>query len=228
MTTESIARASASASVSGADVGAVSVIDTVPLFEFRAEIQVAADPHGIYSVVSDLPRSREWSPECRGGSWKGGPPAAVGTVFRGENERSPEVVGWAPVVRGTWYTEAEVVAAEPGRTFRWAMLTAAGARQESVWGFDIGPGAEPGTSTLVHHFRMGRATEGIRSITAELDEAARRDFVAEWGVKLEKDLAATVRRIRQVIEKTAEKTAEKATGVAAETATENVDEQQQG
>ncbi|MEU5098296.1 SRPBCC family protein [Streptomyces sp. NPDC020996] len=222
MTTESIPHASAS----GVAAGAASVIDTVPLFEFRAEIQVAADPHGVYSVVSDLPRSREWSPECRGGTWKGGPPAAVGTVFRGENERSPEVVGWAPVVRGTWYTEAEVVAAEPGRTFRWAMLTAAGARQESVWGFDIEPGTAPGTSTLVHHFRMGRATEGIRSITAGLDEAARRDFVAEWGVKLEKDLAATVRRIKQVIEETAEKATEKVTEKVTEKATENVDEQQ--
>lgn len=177
-----------------------SVIDSSPLFEFRSEIKVAATPDRIYSVVSDLTRSCEWSPECRGGEWVGGSPAAVGTVFRGENERAPEVVGWAPVVRGTWYTEAEVVAAEPGLTFRWAMLTASGEKQESVWGFDIEPGAAADTPTLVHHFRMGRATEGIRSITAELDEPARRKFIAEWGSKIEGDLAATVRRIKRVIE----------------------------
>ncbi|MHC3470245.1 SRPBCC family protein [Streptomyces sp. 7R007] len=178
----------------------VSIVDASPLFDFRAEIQIKGTPDGIYSVVSDLPRSREWSPECRGGVWVGGPPAAVGTVFRGENERADEVVGWAPVVRGTWYTEAEVIAAEPGRTFRWAMRTAAGKRQESVWGFDLAPGTRPGLSTLVHHFRMGRATEGIRAITAEMDEPAREKFVAEWGAKIEGDLAATLRRIKNIVE----------------------------
>ncbi|MCW5253049.1 MULTISPECIES: SRPBCC family protein [unclassified Streptomyces] len=177
-----------------------SVIDSPSLFGSRAEIQVAASPESVYSVVSDLARSGEWSPECRGGEWVGGPPSAVGTVFRGRNERADDVVGWAPVVRGTWYTEAEVVAAEPGRTFRWAMRTADGRRQESVWGFDVAPGGAEGTATLVHHFRMGRATEGIRSITAELDEPARRRFVAEWGAKVEADLAATVRRVKRVIE----------------------------
>ncbi|MCD9145092.1 SRPBCC family protein [Streptomyces albireticuli] len=176
-----------------------SIIDSSPLFECRTEIRVSADPFEIYSVVSDLGRSAEWSPECMGGEWTSGTPSTVGAVFRGENLRSTEVVAWAPLIRGTWYTEAKVVAADPGSTFRWVMLTHAQEDQDSVWGFDIEP-AEDG-STLVHHFRMGRATEGIHHIVADLDEAGRRRFVEEWGAKLEQDMEVTLRRVKDVIEK---------------------------
>ncbi|MPY54023.1 SRPBCC family protein [Streptomyces acidicola] len=177
-----------------------TVIDSSPLFELDARIRVSAAPAEIYSVVSDLTRSKEWSPECMGGEWAEGEPSAVGSVFRGENLRGRDVVGWAPLVRGTWYTEARVVAAEPGRTFRWMMLTHARGDQESVWGFDIEDAGE-GLCWLVHHFRMGRATAGIHKIVAGLDEDARKRFVAEWTAKLGQDLEDTLARIKDVIEK---------------------------
>ncbi|MFF4405019.1 SRPBCC family protein [Streptomyces sp. NPDC001262] len=176
-----------------------SIIDSTPLFECRAETRISASPLEIYSVVSDLRRSSEWSPECRGGEWIG-EPAAVGSVFRGENLRSEDVVAWAPLVRGTWYTEARVVAAEPGRTFRWVMLTHARENQESLWGFDIEPAGD-GASVLTHHFRMGHATEGIHKIVAGLDEDGRRRFVHDWSAKLVDDLDVTLARIKAVIEK---------------------------
>ncbi|MFC4566041.1 SRPBCC family protein [Nocardiopsis mangrovi] len=176
-----------------------SIIDTTPLFELDARIAVAAPPATVYSVVSDLPRSAEWSPECRGGTWTSGPPGQAGSIFRGENLRADDVVGWAPLVRGTWHTEARVVAAEPGRTFRWMMLSHAHEDQESVWGFDIAPAA--GGAVLTHHFRMGRATAGIRKITADLDEEDRKRFIADWTGKLADDLDVTLARIRDVIER---------------------------
>ncbi len=175
-----------------------------PVFEARAEIQVAADRAAVYAVVSDLGRSGEWSPECRGGEWVVGAPATVGAVFRGVNVRAADVVAWAPVVRGTWSTDSEVVSAEPGHTFRWAMHDKAGQKQDSVWGFDIEP-AQDGSadgSTLVHHFRMGAPTEGIRTFTAEMSEAEREKFFAEWGEKLAQDLRSTLGRIKHVIEQT--------------------------
>ncbi|MFJ1707085.1 SRPBCC family protein [Kitasatospora sp. NPDC088346] len=171
-----------------------------PLFQVRAEISVSAEPADVYSVISDLARSGEWSPECLGGEWVVGAPAEVGSVFRGENLRSEEVVSWAPVVRGKWHTHAEVVAAEPGRTFRWAMHDSAGGKQDSVWAFDI-EAAGPAGSLLVHHFRMGTATEGIRGITAEMDRDEKQRFFADWAGKLEQDLAETLGRIKLVIEK---------------------------
>ncbi|GLW09421.1 hypothetical protein Misp01_45500 [Microtetraspora sp. NBRC 13810] len=175
-----------------------SIIDSSPLFKLSADITVSATPEGVYAVVSDLPRSGEWSPECQGGVWISGEPAAEGSVFRGENLRSPEVVAWAPLVRGVWHTECRIVAAEPGRTFRWMMLSYAGADQESVWGFDIRPA--DGGSVLTHHFRMGKATTGIHKIVADMDEAARKRFVSEWAAKLEGDLSETLKRIKDVIE----------------------------
>jgi hypothetical protein len=175
-------------------------VSTQPLFSARAEITVSARPDEVYAVVSDLPRSGEWSPECLGGTWVTGEPGAVGSVFRGENLRSEDVVAWAPVVRGRWTTHAEVVAAEPGRTFRWAMHDSKGEKQQSVWGFDVEPDGED--TLLVHHFRMDAPTEGIRGITAEMDTDAKRRFFEEWGEKVAGDLAETLRRIRTVIEKT--------------------------
>ncbi|MDF3292214.1 SRPBCC family protein [Streptomyces silvisoli] len=176
-----------------------SIIEISPLFELRADIAVSATPDEVYSVVSDLTRSAEWSPECRGGEWISGEPRTVGAIFRGENDRSEDVVAWAPLIRGVWYTESKVVAAEPGRTFRWMMLTHARDDQESVWGFDIEPTAEG--SLLTHHFRMGKATAGIHHIVAELDEEQRKQFVTDWTAKLVQDLDDTLKRIKDVIEK---------------------------
>jgi hypothetical protein len=169
-----------------------------PLFQAGAEIRVEASPEAVYEVISDLGRSAEWSPECLGGEWVHGDPGAVGSVFRGRNHRAEDVVGWAPVVRGTWYTESEVVAAEPGRAFRWAMRTEAGAKQDSVWSFEIEP-TDTGC-VLAHRFRMGEPTEGIRGITAEMDDTEKRSFTRDWGEKVAADLQATVVRIRDVVE----------------------------
>jgi hypothetical protein len=172
-----------------------------PLFQSRAEIHVCATPAEVYAVISDLPRSGEWSSECTGGCWISGTPATPGAVFRGENLRSEDVVAWAPVVRGAWTTEAEVVAAEPGAAFRWAMRDSAGNTQDSVWSFEVAPA--DGGSTLVHHFRMGRATEGIGKIISGLDGAERARFFTEWGEKVRGDLGETLHRVKVIIEKSA-------------------------
>lgn len=179
--------------------------ENTPLFEVRAERAVAAGPDVVYAVVSDMGRSGEWSPECQGGTWISGEPRTVGAVFRGENLRSPEVVAWAPVVRGTWFTRCEVVEAEPGRTFSWAMQDSTGRAQESVWTFDIvpGEGAEAGHSVLVHRFRMGAATEGIKGIVSAMDDAEKSRFFAEWSHKLVGDISVTLKRLQDVIEKDA-------------------------
>lgn len=176
-------------------------VQAPPLFDVRVEVQVTSTPEQTYALVTDLARSGEWSAECLGGSWVSGEPATVGAVFRGENERAEDVVAWAPVVRGRWTTEAEVVGAEPGRLFEWAMRTKDGQKQQSIWGFEIEP--SPGGSRLTHRFRMGRATEGIQGITAEMSPAERERFFAEWAAKLEQDMAATLARLKQLLDQPA-------------------------
>lgn len=174
--------------------------ETTPLFESDAAVAIEATPAEVYAVVSDLPRSGEWSPECTGGEWISGVPGRPGAVFRGHNLRGTEVVSWAPVVRGTWTTEAEVLTAVPDSAFRWAMRDSRGRTQSSVWGFRITP-ADGGGSQLVHHFRMDTATEGIGKITQDMDAAERDRFFREWGAKVGADLHETLRRIKAVIEK---------------------------
>lgn len=174
-----------------------AIIDTRPLFRVSEHVHVDVSPEEAYALVSTLENSRLWSPECQGGTWIG-EPGRVGSIFRGENYRAEEVVGWAPLVRGTWFTEAEVTAAEPGRTFQWAMLTHTGTAQKSVWGFDMEPDGVG--CRLRHHFEMTEATEGIHHIVADLDEEARGRFVEEWSTKLQDDIGLTLERIRGILE----------------------------
>ncbi|MFI9612462.1 SRPBCC family protein [Streptomyces sp. NPDC052023] len=174
------------------------------IFEVRAETVVSAPPEVVYDTVSDLGRSGEWSPECKGGTWVEGEPRTVGAVFRGDNVRGTDVVSWAPVIRGPWTTESEVIEAEPGRVFRWSILTGDRRRQDSVWSFEITPEAE-GASRVVHHFRLGKLTEGLAKIISGLPEDRQRQFVTEWNDKLAGDVTATLDRIKVVIEKAAGK-----------------------
>ncbi|MEV8019180.1 SRPBCC family protein [Streptomyces sp. NPDC086554] len=175
-----------------------SEVEPATLFQITVRTEVAASAAAAYAVVSDLPRCGAWSTECTGGRWISGQAATVGAVFRGENHRPEDVVAWAPVVRGNWTTEAEVVAAEPGSTFRWAMRDKAGRRQDSVWAFDIEAAGQG--CVLVHHFRMGEPTEGIRGITADMDATQRQRFFGDWSAKLDADMAATLQRVKKVIE----------------------------
>ncbi|MEV4768215.1 SRPBCC family protein [Micromonospora humida] len=180
------------------EVSVVSAKGHRELFAVHSEIEVNATRQHIYEVVSDLAGSGRWSPECRGGKWISGTPGTVGAVFRGDNVRSDDVVPWAPVVRGEWQTTAEVVRAEPGRVFAWAMRNSAGERQDSVWSYEID--AAPGGSLLIHRFRMGAATEGIRGITADLDAEATERFFTQWTEKLRGDIGLTLARLKTYLE----------------------------
>jgi hypothetical protein len=178
---------------------AKSITSTEPLFKLRSDVYVAAPPAEVYAVVTDLGRSSEWSPECQGGEWVHGEPATVGAVFRGENFRADDVVAWAPVTRGAWTTEAEVVEAEAGHVFRWAMRNTSGGCQSSVWGFVVESSGQG--STLTHDFQMDEPTEGIHHITADMDDDEASRFFADWGAKVQADLAITLERIKEIIEK---------------------------
>ncbi|MFF0547597.1 SRPBCC family protein [Streptomyces sp. NPDC004311] len=169
-------------------------------FTARAEIEIDAPPEQVYHTVSALERSGEWSVECTGGQWVHGRPGTAGAIFRGENVRSTGVVAWAPVIRGTWTTESEVLEAEPARVFRWSVLNGARGRQESVWSFEMEPNGGGGTR-LSHHYWLGELTEGLAKIFEDLDEDGRRRFVAEWNEKLNEDIRNTVERIKVVVEK---------------------------
>ena len=66
---------------------------------------VPAPPHAVWSLLADVTRTGEWSPECRSARWlDGATEPVVGARFRGVNR-------WGLV---RWTRDCEVVTAEPG------------------------------------------------------------------------------------------------------------------
>ena len=53
----------------------------------EASIEIQASPEAIYALVSDLPRMGEWSPECRGATWRRGFDLLVRTPKETERTR---------------------------------------------------------------------------------------------------------------------------------------------
>jgi hypothetical protein len=84
---------------------------TYPTAESR---QIAASADKVWSLVSDLPRMGEWSPENEGGSWANGVTGpTMGASFTGKNRNGFR----------KWSTTATVVACEPGQVFEIAVTT---------------------------------------------------------------------------------------------------------
>ncbi len=74
-------------------------------------IIVNRSPEELYDMVADVTRMGEWSPICKACWWDEGDGPRVGAWFTGRNEL-PE---------RTWETRSEIVAAERGREFAFAV-----------------------------------------------------------------------------------------------------------
>ena len=82
---------------------------TYPIAESR---DIAAPAEKVWSLVSDLPRMGEFSPENAGGTWtKGATGPATGAIFTGSNKNGFR----------RWKTTATVVECEPGKVFEIAI-----------------------------------------------------------------------------------------------------------
>ena len=75
--------------------------------------EIAAPVDAVWSLVTDLPRMGEWSPENKGGEWaKGATGPAVGAKFKGRNSNGKK----------SWSTTVEVNAFEPQRKFSFGLM----------------------------------------------------------------------------------------------------------
>ena len=123
---------------------------------------VAADPARVWSLVSDLPRMGEFSPENQGGAWVGGATGpAVGAGFRGSNGSGLR----------RWSTRCTVTRCDPGRAFAFEVSSVGLAVAE--WSYDLEP-AEGGcrlTETWSDRrgalmTRIGRWVTGVQDRSA--------------------------------------------------------------
>jgi uncharacterized protein YndB with AHSA1/START domain len=74
-------------------------------------IVINRPPEEVYALISDVTNMGSWSPVCKECTWDEGAGPRVGATFTGRNE----------VPERTWETQCEVVAADPGKEFAWAV-----------------------------------------------------------------------------------------------------------
>ena len=89
----------------------------------EVQVHVDAPPDAVWSLVADLDRMGEWSPECYRVEWLDGATAAVvGARFRGYNRIGPI----------KWSTVCVITKAEPGRELAFSVVNGHG-REETQW-----------------------------------------------------------------------------------------------
>ncbi len=106
------------------------------LREESQSVVIEAPAERIYSLVADLPRMGDWSPECRRVEWLDGSTGpAVGATFVGHNQGGP-----AGLMK--WSRRGRILTADPGREF--AFVTEEGGRESTEWRYRLEP-LESGT-----------------------------------------------------------------------------------
>ncbi|MGX5655417.1 SRPBCC family protein [Geodermatophilus nigrescens] len=96
------------------------------------EVEVAAAPEAVWSVLADPTRIGEWSGECVRAAWlPGSTHVAPGARFRGENR----------VGRSRWARVCEVTEVDPGRVLAWRTLPGGPYRDRTHWRVVLEPTA---------------------------------------------------------------------------------------
>ncbi|MDQ6910728.1 MAG: SRPBCC family protein, partial [Actinomycetota bacterium] len=132
-----------------------------------ASVTIGASAERVWAMVSDVTRMGEWSAETRSAEWLDGASGpAVGARFKGHNRRG----------RTRWSTTCEVIEAEPGRTFAFAVGGAA--KPETIWRYQFEPttGGVEVTETFELVKPLGffsrlltRVTTGVKDRPADLE-----------------------------------------------------------
>lgn len=133
------------------------------------QLTIAADPSTLWTMISDVTRTPEWSPDVIASAWLD-PGPAVGARF--------ESVNRLPLVR-RWRSRATVTECEPGRRFGFG-VGASPDDPNTTWTWDLEP-ATGGTIVrlsyemrhepwivLVYYRLTGRADHVRRSVDMTL------------------------------------------------------------
>ena len=148
----------------------------------QESVTVQASAEDLYSLVSDITRTGEWSPVCTSCWWdKEAEAGRVGSWFTGHNELPGR----------SWETRSQVVAAEPGREFAWKV----GGRLVR-WGFTLDP-AGAGATTLTETWEF--LPDGVAFFEEKFGDAA----PAEIADRTQQALAGiprTLAAIKQIAE----------------------------
>ncbi len=95
--------------------------------EVSVRREIAASPETVWSLVSDVTRMGEWSPEATGAAWKTASGPSVGAKFTGKNR----------IGRRSWSTSCEITECDPGRRFTFKVTS--GPLGVATWSYRIEP-----------------------------------------------------------------------------------------
>ncbi|RCW37659.1 polyketide cyclase/dehydrase/lipid transport protein [Halopolyspora algeriensis] len=82
-------------------------------WELAESIAIDSAAETVYSMISDIARMGEWSPECVGGAWVSGTAGEVGSHFHGYNRDGG----------AEWTSESKVIEAKRPHRFGFSVLS---------------------------------------------------------------------------------------------------------
>lgn len=120
------------------------------LAHIEQAVDVAAPPEKVWSLVSDLPRLAQWSPQVLRSWTKGKAPIAQGTYLTNINHRGLLV----------WPTHSKVVRFEPVREIAWKIK-----ENGTIWSFVLEP-----TDAGTHLVQRREAPNGLSEVSLSLTD----------------------------------------------------------
>ena len=149
----------------------------------QVQIHIEAPPEKIYTLVSDVARMGEWSPECYRCVWlDGGDGPEVGARFRGYSKSN-----WL-----RWSRLVEVRAADPGKEFAFTTLTDFINKDSTNWRYTFEP--SNGGTLLTESYDVTR----LPSIPIRIVS-----FLARRPHDMRPHMEATLAQLKSVAEKKA-------------------------
>jgi uncharacterized protein YndB with AHSA1/START domain len=144
-------------------------------------VHMDAPPDQVWNLVSDVTRIGEFSPETFDAKWiDGATGPAVGARFKGHVKRNQK----GP----TYWTECKVTAAEPNKTFEFAVVFGKD-RTVNTWGYRMQP--NNGGTDVTEYFRLAENV-GTRIYWSLLGKRR--------GRTNERNMSATLERMKVVVE----------------------------
>jgi hypothetical protein len=160
----------------------------------NAEIVIACTVAQVWDLVSSVERIGEFSPECVEAWWIPDHPARVaGGRFEGRNRVVDE-----DGVR-EWIRPCDVLVWDPDRQFSWTVGDRYDGTPSSRWTFSITPG-EAGVHLRQEFQHAPDGLSGLRH-WAEADPTHAAALVAQRAAGLENGMAATLARMKSVLER---------------------------
>lgn len=109
----------------------------------EVQVDTAATPEQVWSLLADIGRAGDWSHETTGGDWlDGATSAAPGARFKGRNRNG----------RLRWARTCEIVTAEPPGELSWRTVPTALYPDSTLWRYRIEPVA--GGSRITQSFEV--------------------------------------------------------------------------